>query len=65
MFGGYESCFGLSLDPKFILWGQKSSKAFKSKLYNQASLKQYFQTGSRDTLTVDYDKCLPEIVAQF
>ena len=30
MLGGYETCFGISVDPKPSLWGQKKgSKTFK------------------------------------
>ena len=49
MLGGYETCFGIMLDPK--------TSPNEQTRFNFFELEQYIQIGSGDNLAVDYDKC--------
>ena len=55
MVRGYDTCFGLDLYHKTILWGKKMAKNLQIKASISKLIDQYFTTERRDDLTVVYD----------
>ena len=50
MLGGYETCFGMILDPK--------TSPNEQTMFNFFELEPYIQIGRGDNLAVDCDNCL-------